>query len=143
MEVETDAGELFDITIDKNFFGLTQLYPTKTDDITADIVAVTTLSAHAFESWRGKGDLGRMWLRDFLSVGLPNCRTMTYGYYSRLCSPGVHQIRDYSRGSLEELKKARMSEEVVGFCFNVSSRYFTIKDISSGPHMKGKGQLFL
>lgn len=98
-------------------------------------MAVTTLSAHAFESWRGKGDLGRMWLRDFLSVGLPNCRTMTYGYYSRLCSPGVHQIRDYSRGSLEELKKARMSEEVVGFCFNVSSRYFTIKDISSGPHM--------
>jgi hypothetical protein len=36
MEVETDAGELFDITIDKNFFGLTQLYLTKTDNITAE-----------------------------------------------------------------------------------------------------------
>jgi hypothetical protein len=75
-------------------------------------VAVTRLDGHAFESWRGEGDLGRMWLRDFLSVDLPNCRTMTYGYDSRLHSAGVHQIRDYSRGFLEELKKARMSEEV-------------------------------
>lgn len=75
-------------------------------------MAVTRLSGNAFESWRGKGELGRMWLRDFLSVDLPNCRTMTYGYYSRIRSHGVHQIRDYSRGFLEELKKARMSEEV-------------------------------
>ncbi|KAI5845839.1 hypothetical protein DFP73DRAFT_476894 [Morchella snyderi] len=111
MEVETEEGELFDITIDKDFFGLTQLYPTKSDDITADIIAVTGLAGHAFGSWRGKGNLGRMWLRDFLSVDLPNCRTLTYGYDSRLRSAGVHQIRDYSRGFLEELKKARISEE--------------------------------
>jgi hypothetical protein len=53
-----------------------------------------------------------MWLRDFLSKDLPCCRTMIYGYNSKLSSHGVDTIMDYGRGLIEELKKVRNTEEV-------------------------------
>jgi hypothetical protein len=53
-----------------------------------------------------------MWLRDFLSRDLPCCRTMIYGYNSKLSSHGIDKIIDYSRGLREELKKVRDTEEV-------------------------------
>jgi hypothetical protein len=53
-----------------------------------------------------------MWLRDFLSTDLPHCRTMIYGYNSKLTSHGVDTIMDYGRGLLEELKKVRGTDEV-------------------------------
>lgn len=53
-----------------------------------------------------------MWLRDFLSKDLPHCRTMTYGYNSKLSTHGVDTIMDYGRGLIEELKKIRSTEEV-------------------------------
>jgi hypothetical protein len=53
-----------------------------------------------------------MWLRDFLSTDLPHCRTMIYGYNSKLSSHGVGTIMDYSRGLMEELEKVRSTEEV-------------------------------
>jgi hypothetical protein len=53
-----------------------------------------------------------MWLRDFLSKDLPHCRTMIYGYNSKLTSHRVDTIMDYGRGLLEELKKVRSTEEV-------------------------------
>jgi hypothetical protein len=76
------------------------------------IIAITGLDGHAYGSWRGKGNLGRMWLRDFLSKDLPHCRTMIYGYNSKLTSHGVDTIMDYSRGLMEELKKVRGTNEV-------------------------------
>ena len=79
------------------------------------VIAITGLDGHAYGSWRGKGNLGRMWLRDFLSKDLPNCRTMVYGYNSKLSSDsshGVDTILDYGRGLLEELKKVRNTDEV-------------------------------
>jgi hypothetical protein len=76
------------------------------------IIAITGLDGHAYGSWRGKGNLGRMWLRDFLSKDLPHCRTMIYGYNSKLASHGVDTIMDYSRGLMEELKKVRGTEKV-------------------------------
>jgi hypothetical protein len=76
------------------------------------IIAITGLDGHAYGSWRGKGNLGRMWLRDFLSKDLPHCRTMIYGYNSKLTSHGVDTIMDYGRGLLEELKKVRATDEV-------------------------------
>lgn len=78
----------------------------------SSIVAVTGLDGHAWGSWRGRGQMGRMWLRDFLSKDLPNCRTMIYGYNSKLKSPGIHTIEAYSRSFLEELKKVRKTEDV-------------------------------
>jgi hypothetical protein len=76
------------------------------------VIAITGLDGHAYGSWRGKGSLGRMWLRDFLCKDLPHCRTMIYGYNSKLTSHGVDTIMDYSRGLMEELKKVRKTEEV-------------------------------
>jgi predicted DNA-binding protein with PD1-like motif len=53
-----------------------------------------------------------MWLRDFLSKDLPCCRTMIYGYNSKLSSHGIDTIMDYGRELIEELKKVRNTEEV-------------------------------
>ena len=53
-----------------------------------------------------------MWLRDFLSRDLPCCRTMIYGYNSKLSSHGIDTIMDYGRELLEELKKVRNTEVV-------------------------------
>jgi hypothetical protein len=53
-----------------------------------------------------------MWLRDFLLKDLPNCRTIIYGYNSKLSSRGIDTVLDYSRGFLEAVKKVRRSKEV-------------------------------
>jgi hypothetical protein len=53
-----------------------------------------------------------MWLRDFLSKDLPCCRTMIYGYNSKLSIHGVDTIMSYGQGLMEELKKLRNTEEV-------------------------------
>jgi hypothetical protein len=76
------------------------------------IIAITGLDGHAYGSWRGKGNLGRMWLRDFLSKDLPRCRTMVYGYHSKLSSHGIGTILDYGREFMEEIKKVRYTKEV-------------------------------
>lgn len=55
-----------------------------------------------------------MWLRDFLSKDLPNCRTMIYGYNSNLSSHGVDTITDYGREFLERVKRVRHTQEVGG-----------------------------
>jgi hypothetical protein len=85
------------------------------------IIAITGLDGHAYGSWRGKGNLGRMWLRDFLSKDLPCCRTMIYGYNSKLSSHGIDTIMDYGRELMEELKKIRNTEEISA-CYVVLSR---------------------
>ena len=135
---QVEIGDL-DINFDCHFFGFTQLYTPKPDaPVTAEyvallryyplflgasfllttnilhlsIIAITGLDGHAYGSWRGKGNLGRMWLRDFLSKDLLYCRTMIYGYNSKLSSHGINTIMDYDRELIEELKKVRNTEEV-------------------------------
>ncbi|KAL7796270.1 hypothetical protein V8C43DRAFT_304161 [Trichoderma afarasin] len=109
---QVEMGDV-DINFDQHFFGFTQLYTPKADKpVTADIIAITGLDGHAYGSWRGKGNLGRMWLRHFLSEDLPYCRTMTYGYNSKLSARGIDTIMDYSRGLMEALKKIRNTEEL-------------------------------
>src|ERR1700728_320432 len=76
------------------------------------IIAISGIDGHAYGSWRGKGNLGRMWLRDFLSKDMPRCRTMIYGYNAKLSSRGIDTILDYSRGFLEEIKNIRQGIEV-------------------------------
>jgi hypothetical protein len=122
-----------DINFDRHFFGFTQLYPAATEVIAEygslvsyatrilifySIIAITGLDGHAYRSWRGKGNLGRMCLRDFLSKDLPNCRTMIYGYNSKLTSHGVDTIMDYGREFLEGIKRVRHTHrerEQIGF----------------------------
>lgn len=53
-----------------------------------------------------------MWLRDFLSEDLPCCRTMIYGYNSKLSSHGIDTIMHYGWELIEEIKKIRNTEEV-------------------------------
>ena len=63
------------------------------------------LDDHAYGSWRGKGNLRRMWLRDSLSRDLLHCRTMIYGYNSKLSTHGIDTILDYGRELIDEMKK--------------------------------------
>jgi hypothetical protein len=91
--------------------------------IRPSIIAITGLDGHAYGSWRGKGNLGRMWLRDFLSKDLPRCRTMIYGYNSKLSSQGVDTIMDYGRELLEELRKIRNTDEASSFYYVVSIKH--------------------
>ncbi|KAJ5884884.1 hypothetical protein N7495_009394 [Penicillium taxi] len=108
IEMEDD-----DINFDCNFFGFTQLYASdENKPVAIDIIAITGLDGHAYGSWQGRGNLGRMWLRDFLSKDLPQCRTMIYGYNSKLSSPGIDTILDYGRGLMEEIKKIRNTTEL-------------------------------
>jgi hypothetical protein len=53
-----------------------------------------------------------MWLRDFLSKDLPTCRTMIYGYNSKLLSQGIDNIMTYGLEFMEGLKRVRNTEEV-------------------------------
>ncbi|KAJ5765936.1 hypothetical protein N7520_005495 [Penicillium odoratum] len=108
VEMEED-----DINIDCHFFGFTQLYaPDDNEPVAADIIAIAGLDGHAYGSWQGRGNLARMWLRDFLSKDLPQCRTMIYGYNSKLSSHGVDTILDYGRELMEEIKKIRNTKEL-------------------------------
>ncbi|KAJ6016490.1 hypothetical protein N7540_011081 [Penicillium herquei] len=102
-----------DINFDRHFFGFTQLYaPEENKPVVADIIAIAGLDGHAYGSWQGRGNLGRMWLRDFLLKDLPQCRTMIYGYNSKLSSHGVDTILDYGRELMEEMKKIRNTKEL-------------------------------
>ncbi|GAM34007.1 hypothetical protein TCE0_014f01316, partial [Talaromyces pinophilus] len=102
-----------DISFDCHFFGFTQLYlPDGKEPVVADIIAIAGLDGHAYGSWQGRGNLGRMWLRDFLSKDLPRRRTMIYGYNSKLSSHGVDTILDYGRELMEEIKKIRNTKEL-------------------------------
>ncbi|PGH36217.1 hypothetical protein GX50_00901 [[Emmonsia] crescens] len=107
-QIEIDETEV--ITFDRHFHGFTQLYSPERP-VSADIIAITGLDGHAYGSWKGKGNLGRMWLRHFLSQDLPHCRTMIYGYDSRLTSHGINTIMDYGREFLEEIKQVRNTPE--------------------------------
>ncbi|KPA36568.1 hypothetical protein FLAG1_10658 [Fusarium langsethiae] len=80
--------------------------------VTADIIAISGLDGLAYESWRGEGNLGRMWSRDFLSKDLSSCRTMIYGYGSKTSSLGACTLIDYSRQLTEEIRKIGNSDEL-------------------------------
>lgn len=76
------------------------------------VVAITGLGGHAFGSWRGKGALKPMWLRDFLAKDLKQCRILTFGYNSKVKGRGTSSLDDYSAEFLEELRQIRKSKEV-------------------------------
>ncbi|RPB06364.1 hypothetical protein P167DRAFT_514584, partial [Morchella conica CCBAS932] len=103
------SSQYLDILIDKNFYGLTQLY-TPSKNIELDVIAISGLNGHAYGSWAGEANSDgrkKMWLRHFFERDRPECRTMIYGYNSRLGEPGIHTLSDYSRGLLEEIDKTR------------------------------------
>lgn len=75
------------------------------------IIAVTGLAANPYGSWTGKQSR-RMWLREFLSQDFKNCRTITFGYDSRLDTPGFGKTEDYALDLLNNMSNFRNSDEV-------------------------------
>jgi len=73
---------------------------------------MTGLNGHAYGSWTGSS--GKMWLQDFLveDKELRHCRTMIFGYNSKLTDKSEHTIEDYVQNLLAELTKARKTEGV-------------------------------
>ncbi|KAN0076304.1 hypothetical protein V8E54_006446 [Elaphomyces granulatus] len=98
------------LNFDCQFFGFTQLYAPR-EPVAADIITIPGLDGHAYGSWKGRGNLSRMWLRHFLSKDLPHCRTMIYGYDSKISLHAFNTTMDYARGLIEEIKKVRNSSE--------------------------------
>ncbi|KAF8538592.1 hypothetical protein BDD12DRAFT_884762 [Trichophaea hybrida] len=97
------------LVIDSHFHDLTPLSSPE-GKIVADVVAVTGLAGHAFNSWRSP-DTNSMWLKDFLPKDFKNIRVMAYGYDSSLTGPkrGDARMTDYRRSLLEQLGNARVS----------------------------------
>jgi hypothetical protein len=78
---------------------------------------VTGLSAHAFGSWKMRGEQQDMWLRDYLPSDLEkeglSTRIMIYGYDSKIeNSLNRASLHDYATQFLEALKAARYTKEV-------------------------------
>ena len=69
---------------------------------------------HPYGSWKAKGVDGKMWLADFFAQDFPQCRTMIFGYDSKLRSSGIHEIVDYNRQLLEALRQARCEVRMAG-----------------------------
>ena len=85
------------------------------------IVAVTGLNGRPYDPWRGKGPHGSMWLRDFFRLDLPSYRTMIYGYNTKWHSKSMSDLNDMGHEFLNELQKARRSEEVCRLLVHASS----------------------
>ncbi|KAI1147078.1 hypothetical protein F4825DRAFT_465998 [Nemania diffusa] len=101
------------VVFDRHFHGFTQLYPTSNDrPVRADIVAITGMDGHAYGSWMSKEVDNVMWLRDFLARDLPACRTMIYGYHSKLLASNMSQLKEYGRQFLAEIEKVRDTKEL-------------------------------
>jgi hypothetical protein len=77
------------------------------------IVAITGMDGHAYGSWMSReGNNSAMWLRDFLEQDLPDCRTMIYGYHSKLLATNMNELKEYGRMFMAEIEKVRDTVEV-------------------------------
>ncbi|KFY42179.1 hypothetical protein V494_02544 [Pseudogymnoascus sp. VKM F-4513 (FW-928)] len=85
------------ITVGKDFRGFTPLYvpPADKGPIVADVIAVTGLAGHAFDSWSHSE--AHMWLRDYLPKDAPNARILTYG------SNSVNILQDHTNKFVHSL----------------------------------------
>ena len=71
------------------------------------------MDGKAYVSWMSReGSNGTMWLRDFLARDLPDCRTMIYGYHSKLLATNINQLKEYGRMFFAEFEKIRSTTEV-------------------------------
>ncbi|KAF4955463.1 hypothetical protein FSARC_11830 [Fusarium sarcochroum] len=104
-EPRLDA-DVENIELDKDFRGFTPLNA-PSENVAADVIAVTGLGGHAFGSWvNSKGD---MWLRDYLPKDLQGrARILIYGYPSAL-QDGNNQssLSDYSACFMQDLMGIR------------------------------------
>jgi hypothetical protein len=76
------------------------------------IIAITGMDAHGYGSWMSKSANSCMWLCDLLSQDMPNCRTLIYGYQSKLSSWNMNQLSEYGREFFTEIGKVRYTDKV-------------------------------
>ncbi|KAL4766712.1 hypothetical protein BDW60DRAFT_222065 [Aspergillus nidulans var. acristatus] len=101
-----------DISFDSYFFSFTQLYALLEEEpVVTDIIIITGLDRHVYGSWQGRGNLGWIWLRDFLSKNLPQYCTIIYSYNLKLSSHGINTILDYGWELIEEIKQVQNTKE--------------------------------
>lgn len=78
----------------------------------SSIIALHGLDGHPYGSWKSKGNLQHMWLRDSFVKHFPTCRTLIYGYDSNLKTRGHHSLSDFTVQLLDRLMSLRKTEEV-------------------------------
>lgn len=100
IRVQLSASRSAQITIDKNFLGLTVLYSPKDypTEQQINILAISGLGGHALGSFVNKND-GHTWLVDSLPDDLPFARVILYGYESTVGgSSNFATIKDFANG---------------------------------------------
>ncbi|KAL2059814.1 hypothetical protein VTL71DRAFT_10198 [Oculimacula yallundae] len=76
-----------------------------------DIVAIHGLQGDFEKTWE---EDGQIWLRDFLGDLIPNVQVLSFGYNSRICSPGwTNQLEDFARQLLQAVKNHRNDSDRV------------------------------
>jgi hypothetical protein len=102
------------------------------DDLIS-IIAITGMDGHAYGSWMSReGDNSAMWLRDFLAQDLPDCRTMIYGYHSKLLATNTSQLKEYGRLFFAEFEKIRDTRKVSKTLNKSSKLMVTRKSFKNG-----------
>lgn len=77
------------------------------------IVAVHGLGGHAMDTWTHPST-GKLWLRDFLPVTIPDARILTFGYASKVVgSKSVIGIMENANSLLTQLSLFRDSHKVL------------------------------
>ena len=76
------------------------------------IVAVHGLGGHAMGTWTHAAT-GKIWLRDFLPLAIPNARVMTFGYDARVVdSRSIVGMMENANSLLTHLRNYRNSRDL-------------------------------
>ncbi|UKZ68508.1 uncharacterized protein TrAtP1_009539 [Trichoderma atroviride] len=101
-----DRGKIT-LFFDTHFRGLTPLHSRSDAECTIDLIAVSGLGSHAFESFK-ENNGSHMWLRDSLSHDIPNMRILIYGYDTQIDgSTSFANLDDLANEFQEKIKSMR------------------------------------
>ncbi|KAF8537270.1 hypothetical protein BDD12DRAFT_911593 [Trichophaea hybrida] len=92
LQISESASKTVVLNIDSQFLNLTPLN-NPVGEAVADLIAVTGLAGHAFESWRNR-ETNQMWLKDLLPHDVQNIRIM---------------LLDHQRLFIQDIENARSS----------------------------------
>ncbi|KAF7174333.1 hypothetical protein CNMCM5623_006936 [Aspergillus felis] len=96
------------LILDTHFAGFTPLQHSEEDSCDVDVIAMSGLGGHAFDSFKERGG-SFMWLRDALPLDFPNARILIYGYDTRLVrSSSFQNLTDLGRALQIDMKAIRV-----------------------------------
>ncbi|KAI1871350.1 uncharacterized protein JN550_004795 [Neoarthrinium moseri] len=101
---KTDCSD--ELILDLHFMGMTPLNDVDSVPHAYDCIAISGLASHPFGSWQPRGDdKSFMWIRDELPRQLQGCRTVIYGYDTRLNDSNSFQnIPDLAKQLISHLQ---------------------------------------